>query len=104
MDIAVNLLDPYDGSGITAPGPGPDGTLVITVREAAPFVWSAATQGGPIGEGRTPWIAIDLAPLVRPEASGAYAVVDSAGGPRRFWIVPGMAGELLDALYRPLAP
>jgi len=107
LEIAGNLGDPYDGPGITdATGPWPDGTLVITVRESPPFPWQAATQQGPVGQGLTERIAIDLTPLVhpQPDAQGAYAIVDTAAGPRRFWFAPGEAGQLLDALYRPIGP
>ena len=44
---------------------------------------------------------IDLAPLLASPAAFAYAVVDSAAGPRRFVLPDQLARQLLETLYDP---
>lgn len=98
--IAANLEAVYDGPGATdTSGNGPAGSLLILWTPAAPITWSAATQGGAVDEGTTMRLVVDLGPLANGEGSApAYAIVD--GSPtRRYEIPPGLAGQLLEALY-----
>jgi hypothetical protein len=46
-------------------------------------------------------MVIDLAPLIASPAGFAYAVVESAAGPRRFVLPDQLARQLLETLYDP---
>ncbi|HEY6056601.1 MAG TPA: hypothetical protein VIV06_01145, partial [Candidatus Limnocylindrales bacterium] len=96
--IEGGLEGAYQGGGVVdTSGRGGAGTLVVSVDSDPPLNWSAATQAGPVANGRTSRAVIDLGPLL---ANGVpYAVVDTASGPRRFAVSLGLADQLLDALY-----
>ncbi|HET9458264.1 MAG TPA: hypothetical protein VFO78_13040 [Candidatus Limnocylindrales bacterium] len=97
--LATTLGGPFAGRGIVSTeNVAVANTLPVVMERDVPFPWLA--QEGAITD-QTPRIVIDLAPLVAIEKGFAYAVVDSAAGPRRFVLPDELAGQLLETLYVP---
>ena len=95
--LATTLGGPFGGRGIVSTqNVAIADTLPIVMERDAPFAWLA--QEGAVTD-QTPRIVIDLAPLIAVEKGFAYAVVDSAAGPRRFVLPDELAGQLLETLY-----
>ena len=97
--LATTLGGPYGGRGIvsTANLNAPN-TLPIQMFRDVPFAWLA--QNGSATD-VTDRIVLDLAPLLASPPGFAYAVVDSAAGPRRFVLPDELARQLLETLYEP---
>ena len=99
--LTTSLGGPFGGRGIVSPDnlavPNTN-TLPIVMSRDQPFPWLA--QEGSATD-QTDRIVIDLAPLLASPAAFAYAVVDSAAGPRRFVLPDQLARQLLETLYDP---
>ncbi len=95
--LATSLGGPFGGRGIVSTeNVAVTDTLPIVMQRDVPFPWLA--QNGAVTD-QTPRIVVDLAPLIAAEKGFAYAVVDSAAGPRRFVLPDELAGQLLETLY-----
>jgi hypothetical protein len=97
--LTTSLAGPFGGRGIVST----ENTLVenslpVVMTRDVPFPWVAG--GGSVTD-QTPTIVIDLAPLIATPPGFAYAVVDSAAGPRRFVLPDELARQLLETLYTP---
>jgi hypothetical protein len=96
--LLTSLGGPFGGRGITTPDDvAVQNTLPIVMTRDVPFAWLA--QAGAVTD-QTSKVAIDLAPLIAMTPGFAYAVVDSAAGPRRFVLPDELARQLLDTLYQ----
>jgi hypothetical protein len=95
--LVLGLGGPFGGRGIVSPDDvAVANTLPIIMSRDVPFPWEA--QAG-AAKDQTSKVVIDLAPLVAMEPGFAYAVVDSAAGPRRFVLPDELARQLLEGLY-----
>ena len=95
--LITSLGGPFGGRGITTPDDvAIANTLPIVMSRDVPFAWLA--QDGSVTD-QTSKVAIDLAPLIAMTPGFAYAVVDSAAGPRRFVLPDELARQLLETLY-----
>ncbi len=95
--LATSLGGPFGGRGIVSTeNVAVSNTLPIVMERDVPFPWLA--QEGAVTD-QTPRIVVDLAPLIAEEKGFAYAVVESAAGPRRFVLPDELAGQLLETLY-----
>ena len=95
--LATSLGGPFGGRGIVSTeNVAVADTLPIVMERDVPFPWLA--QNGAVMD-ETPRMVVDLAPLIAEEKGFAYAVVDSAAGPRRFVLPDELAGQLLETLY-----
>jgi hypothetical protein len=97
--LILSLGGPFGGRGIVSPDDiAVANTLPIVMTRDVPFDWLA--QEGAATD-RTSRVVIDLAPLIAMEPGFAYAVVESAAGPRRFVLPDELARQLLETLYVP---
>ena len=97
--LILSLGGPFEGRGIVATtnlSVENTYTLPVVIDRDVPFPWLA--QGGTTTD-ETGSAVIDLAPLIAVEPGFAYAVVDSAAGPRRFVLPDQLARQLLETLY-----
>lgn len=102
--VAANLAGPWDGPGVRDTSGTPlAGTFLVVVERASPLGWAAVVDGTTL-RGTTRRMVVDLAGAVPDPAGTSYAVVDSGAGPRRFIVPPGLASQMLAALYRHLGP
>jgi hypothetical protein len=97
--LTTSMQGPFGGGGIVNPqNTSVAKTLPIVMSRDVPFAFIA--QDGQLQD-QTDRIVIDLAPLLATPPSFAYAVVDSAAGPRRFVLPDALARQLLNILYDP---
>jgi hypothetical protein len=98
--LATSLEGPFGGRGITNPNnTAVEDTLPIVMTRDVPFRWVA--QAGTATD-ETDRIVVDLAPLIADSPGFAYAVVGTASGlPRRFVLPDPLARQLLETLYDP---
>lgn len=95
--LVLSLGGPFAGRGIVTPSDvAVANTLPLVMTRDVPFDWLA--QEGAVKD-QTARVAIDLAPLIAMSPGFAYAVVDSAAGPRRFVLPDELARQLLETLY-----
>ncbi len=95
--LILSLGGPFGGRGIVTPDDvAIANTLPLVMSRDVPFDWLA--QDGTVKD-QTSKVAIDLAPLIATTPGFAYAVVDSAAGPRRFVLPDELARQLLETLY-----
>jgi hypothetical protein len=96
-ELLSNMELPFNGSGATdTSGTGPNGSLLVVWTLPQPLSWQAASQGGFEASGTTRRAVVDLGPLLG--NASAYVVVDGTP-PARYYLPPGLAGQLLQALY-----
>jgi hypothetical protein len=97
--LTTTLGGPYGGRGIVSTeNLAAADTLPIVMSRDQPFPWLA--QEGAVTD-QTSRVVIDLAPLLATSPGFAYAVVESAAGPRRFVLPDQLARQLLETLYDP---
>lgn len=97
--LTTSLGAPFGGRGIVSPeNPIVPNALPVVMSRDVPFAWLAQDGATTDQTGR---IVIDLAPLIATTPGFAYAVVDSAAGPRRFVLPDELARQLLETLYIP---
>jgi hypothetical protein len=95
--LVLSFGGPFGGRGIVTPDDiAVANTLPLVMSRDVPFDWLAAD--GSVKD-TTSKVAIDLAPLIAVTPGFAYAVVDSALGPRRFVLPDELARQLLETLY-----
>lgn len=95
--LVLTLGGPFGGRGIVTPdNVAVPNTLPLAMSRDVPFDW-LAQEGA--AKDQTSKVVIDLAPLIAVEPGFAYAVVDSASGPRRFVLPDQLARQLLETLY-----
>jgi hypothetical protein len=97
--LTTSLGGPFGGRGIVSTeNLAAADTLPIVMSRDQPFPWLA--QEGAVTD-QTSRVVIDLAPLLATSPGFAYAVVESAAGPRRFVLPDQLARQLLETLYDP---
>ncbi len=95
--LILSLGGPFGGRGIVTPEDvAVENTLPLVMSRDVPFDWLA--ENGALKDS-TSKVALDLAPLIATTPGFAYAVVDSASGPRRFVMPDELARQLLETLY-----
>jgi hypothetical protein len=98
--MAGEFLNPYTGDGIqSTTSVSSDKSLPVLIVADRPIPWSTADQAQ---TGETSRVVVDLGPMLGGAQAGVvYAVVDTAEGTtRRFVVDPGAAEGLFNDVYQ----